>query len=142
MSLKPYSPKLRSSKKRFEEIGDIEVSLYQSALPKDETFDEMKLTFLASTKSILGKVPSGEIKDINEFIDIAFNCISDGLLVDGSYFTFDGKLTDLDDCGKQQQQRSFEVTLSPMGTCKKVIIILHDNTHHARLVAPRDQQSV
>jgi len=126
--------KITKLKKRFDDNYDYEASLCQSLFPKDETFDEMKLNFLASTKNsrtILGKIPTGEIPDINELIEIAFQCISDCLLVDGAYFTFDGKYIDED----EKQQRSFEVTLSPMGTCKKVIVILHDNTHHARLVA-------
>lgn len=133
---KKFFTKMRNLKKRVDENADQDLSYLNSGLPKD-SIEESHTNFLGSTRSSkpgLQRKPVDEIVDVNELIQIANQSIKAGILTDGTYFTFDGKLIE-DDPDEIKQQRSYEIAVSPMCSCSKVILIFHDTTQHARMVA-------
>ncbi len=81
-------------------------------------------SFLVSDKELL-------VDNLARLLKTAVNCLQQGLISDRTHLTFYGKMND----PKTNQNRSFEIILTPMVEHQNIIFILNDTTQRDLIVA-------
>jgi len=74
-----------------------------------------------------------EIKNVNELLDIVFETISEGQLLEGNFLTFEGKY--IENPNEPKLFKVFEVTVSRLGQEEKVVLNIQDVTEYTRHIA-------
>jgi len=76
------------------------------------------------------KYENTEIKNVNELLDIVFETMLEGQLLDGVFLTFEGKF--IENPTEPQLQKIFEVTVSRLGQEDKIVLNIQDVTEYTK----------